>query len=808
MIGCYQVNRKLVVAGFGVLVLGTALAVRADVPRIEAGTSDIPPQSTAPTHSVRMGASGMLRGWSPQIVDLPTTDTTAAVAGRAGNVYYGPGPAPRFVPLATGSIEIRLQQARFDPLRSAPALPEPLRVATVGLAGHDYFVLQFHGPLRPSDRQWIESLGGEILDYVPDFALLVRMGPAARTALGENDRLRWSAPYWPGFRLAAELLGPALQGRSGSRLPLLARGFAGEPSDTIETRLRLAGADQIEAWPDSGGGAIFRFQAETTQLLQLSRIRALAWIERDRPYSTGNAVARSNALIGKDRTEQTLGLYGQGQIVTVTDTGLSTGDTSTMHPDFAGRFVGWGTGPSANCSGWADTNSHGTHVAGSVLGSGLHSGANPGSGQYAGSQAGIAPRAGLLVWAGCNDLSGIPDGNMYTELWMPLYQFHEQLRVNNNSWGLTEPQSFGTYNIVARETDRFIRDFPDMVGVFIAHNSGRDNDGDGIADMFTVTPPGTAKNVITVGASENVRASGGFNPGSPVCFSWGSCWGNEFPAAPIKDDPLSDHAQGMAAFSGRGPTLSNRLKPDLVAPGTNIVSARYPGLSVGWGEHDANYMYQGGTSMAAPLVSGGAAIVREYFAKNWSHNPSAALVKAVLIHGARDLSPGQHGTGAQQEIWRVPDINQGWGRMDFVNTLIFDGPLQPNYFEVVPGVQTGQQLEQPIEIDTAGLPLKVTLVWTDAHGLEASHGALVNDLDLQLRTPDGSTQNGFAGNVGASQDRFNNFEAVHLPAAAAGVYTIRVTGFNVPAGPQPFAVVITGALSGDSIFTDRFQALP
>ena len=74
-------------------------------------------------------------------------------------------------------------------MRSAPALPEPLRVATVGLAGHDYFVLQFHGPLRPSDRQWIESLGGEILDYVPDFALLVRMGPAARTALGENDRV-------------------------------------------------------------------------------------------------------------------------------------------------------------------------------------------------------------------------------------------------------------------------------------------------------------------------------------------------------------------------------------------------------------------------------------------------------------------------------------------------------------------------------------------------------------------------------------------------------------------------------------------
>src|SRR5690606_23819071 len=138
---------------------------------------------------------------------------------------------------------------------------------------------------------------GEILDYVPDFAFIVRMGPAVQGRLAGHSALRWSGPYVPAFRLAAELIAPALKGQPGPAMPLLARGFAGEPEEVIRAGLREAGIEVIRFWPDSGGGAVFRLRARPSQLLDLARLRALAWIEPDRPYRLGNAVARSNVLI-------------------------------------------------------------------------------------------------------------------------------------------------------------------------------------------------------------------------------------------------------------------------------------------------------------------------------------------------------------------------------------------------------------------------------------------------------------------------------------------------------------------------------
>lgn len=764
------------------------------------------PTPPPPRHSVLMINGKQTRLWEPTILDLDLDPARVHSSPVPGS--YGPEALMRSIP-AGDSIQIRLLDQWFDPLVRQAPIPELLQSDMFRAGDQDYVLVQFHGPILPQWRALIEDSGAEILDYVPDFAFLVRINAGQRNTLASHPEVRWMDSFPPAFRLSSELTDMALSDRSNQTLALMVRGFVGEPSDRLSEALERAGAGIVATAPDTGGGAVFRVRADASNLLDLARIAAVAWIEVDHQFQYGNAVARSNSLVRKDAVEASLGFYGEGQIVAVADSGLSTGNTNTMHQDFAGRMLGWGIGSTANCSGWADDFSHGTHVAGSVLGSGVSSGANIGANQYAGTQAGIAPRAGLFVWAGCEDMSGIPAVGMYGEFFAPMHQFDPQLRVVNNSWGQTDPQTFGTYNITARETDRFIRAFPDMVGVFITQNSGRDANGDGIADMGTATPPGTAKNIISVGASESLRASGGFNPGSPLCSTWGTCFPGLFPANPINTDRPSNNANGIAAFSGRGPTLSNRLKPDIVAPGTNIVSARNESNQSGnWGPFDNFYMYAGGTSMAAPQVAGGAAIVREYFQRQFDHNPSAALVKAVLINGARDLAPGQYGTGTHQEVWRRPDVNQGWGRMDLAQTLIFDGARQPAYFEVSPGVQTSQALEHAIDLVSGGAELRVTLVWTDAHGMEASHGALVNDLDLQVVDPSGTVHAGFAGMLGVNADRFNNFEEVRLAAAPAGTYTLRVIGFNVPQGPQPFSVVITGALTGDSIFGDRFQVSP
>ena len=126
----------------------------------------------------------------------------------------------------------------------------------------------------------------------------------------------------------------------------------------------------------------------------------------------------------------------------------------------------------------------------------------------------------------------------------------------------------------------------------------------------------------------------------------------------------------MAAFSGRGPTEDLRQKPDLVAPGTHVVGARP--------SHDAyfngttltpamicnpifpsgtQYNLVTGTSQAAPVVSGAAALVRDWYAREHGSGspPSPALTKAILTDGATDLAgavDGKGGTLRPPRAWR------------------------------------------------------------------------------------------------------------------------------------------------------------
>ena len=108
---------------------------------------------------------------------------------------------------------------------------------------------------------------------------------------------------------------------------------------------------------------------------------------------------------------------------------------------------------------------------------------------------------------------------------------------------------------------------------------------DGYVDEDSLDAPGTAKNALTVGASDNVRSSGGYNPGGP-CYTWYTCWPSDFQVNPTRDDRLSDNSGELAAFSSRGPANDGRRKPDVVAPGTNILSTRSQVASgTGWGTY-------------------------------------------------------------------------------------------------------------------------------------------------------------------------------------------------------------------------------
>jgi hypothetical protein len=479
------------------------------------------------------------------------------------------------------------------------------------------------------------------------------------------------------------------------------------------------------------------------------------------------------------------GLTGAGQIIAHADSGLDSGVITNLHPDFAGRVIAaYGLGRPGV---WNDPDGHGTHTAGSAFGSGAAS---------AGLYRGVAWEASIVHQSLLDPsfgLGGIPPD--INDLFAQAYA--DGARIHTDSWGASV---FGSYTLMSRQADEFMWDHPDMLLLFAAGNDGWDFDGSGVIELFSMAAPGTAKNLMTVGASENFKPSGS---GGFSSFTYGMLWPFDYPSDPIRNDLISTPRvgtnQGMAAFSSRGPTSDGRTKPDVIAPGTDIISVRSrAAFSTGWGTAaNTNYVFNGGTSMSTPLVAGSAALVRQYLQERRYHaHPSAALVKASLIHGARTLAPGQYGTNATQEIpWVTPNPVEGWGQVNVEDSLFPAGNHAWTFIDEAEGLTDPGDHTDFVFISATGT-VRITLTYTDFPASLGGGKKLVNDLDLVLTGPGGYL---VLPGPNGMPDRSNNIERIDVEIPVSGTYTARVEAFNVPEGPQPFALVVSGPISAPPV---------
>jgi len=581
--------------------------------------------------------------------------------------------------------EIHLQRATFEPLAGEPVLPGYLRAEGCADGVRGYYLVQFKGPVREEWKQELERLGGELLDYIPDFAFIVRMEEATKAQVQNLSFVRWAGPYHPAYKLHHDLDELATEAVS-----VVIQTFPGEDIDGFLGTVTSLGGEISSSRADCFGGYT-RATLPASRLLEVARLAAVSWIEPYIEPRLHNDVARSNVIMDVEAVWQRLGLYGEGQVVAIADTGLDTGDEATLSADFRGRVLAaYALGRPGD---WSDPNGHGTHVAGSALGNGYLSGSDPWAHSYTGSFAGVAPEAKLVLQSVMDaegSLSGIPDD--YDDLFGPPYSLGA--RIHSDSWGgptggTWENPEYGGYDADARQVDEFAWTHKDMVILNSAGNEGVDADGDGVIDLDSIGSPATAKNLITVGATESQRDT---YEGD----TWGAGWPDDYPAFPISGDHISDNPDGVAAFSSRGPADDGRIKPDVAAPGTNIVSARshHPDAETGWGEYNEHYIYNGGTSMACPLVAGAAAIVRDWYNDvQGLATPTSALIKATLINGAEDIGPGQYGAGAYREIPRFhPNNVIGWGRVNLKNSIMPDPPSTIWYDDHTDGLSTGQSI--------------------------------------------------------------------------------------------------------------------
>jgi subtilisin family serine protease len=663
--------------------------------------------------------------------------------------------------------------------------------------GGPYTIIRLRGPITLADRAALEQTGLSLLEYLPDFAYLVRGSPQQIASATRLPQVAGSAAL-----TLADKLDPAL-------LDVLARG------DMFDGQVRVLG------WPNDSGalerdlrGAALSAAgpASVDTLLRTAALPSVRWIAPVAQPRLLNDLART--IMHVDSAWQDRGLYGTGQIIGVADSGLDTGNPATLSADFAGRLVA--THVLAAGGDLADTFGHGTHVAGSAAGSGVQSGAQPAQHHYAGSFAGAAPEAGLVIQAfEANDQGAIigldPD---YYKLFAQAYA--DGARLHTDSWGDTTsavpgPAQYGGYPSGSRDADRFMWEHPDMAIFFAAGNSGRDGvpnsssfcvGGDGVVDPDSLLAPATAKNVITVGVAESQRLSGGT---SSLPWFYFDTFSFCFATAPIRDDLSSDNADGMAAFSSRGPTDDGRVKPDLVAPGVNIVSNRShaPNAGMLWGVHETNpnYVYSGGTSMSTPLVAGAGALVRQWLIGRGIGTPSAAAVKATLLNTTHDMAAGQYGSGAAREIPAArPNNVDGWGRAD-LGFMSAPSPYAIWVDDHTSGLGTGQSAlytaspGRALTVLDSAQPLRIMLAWTDPPGSLSAQTKLVNDLDLIVTGPDGTI---YRGNDSDSGDRLNNVEGIVIDHPPLGQYRVQVRGYNVPIGSQPYALAVAGALADDA----------
>lgn len=471
---------------------------------------------------------------------------------------------------------------------------------------------------------------------------------------------------------------------------------------------------------------------------------------------------------------------GSGEIIAIADSGLDQ-----QHPDFQGRIEGVVSRGRPGDS--SDPHGHGTHVAGSALGDGSAS---------SGHRRGTAPAAKLFfqsIMDTKGGLGGLPID--LADLFDEAYQ--AGARIHNNSWS-ANTKSYYTFN--ALEVDEYVDAHPDFLVVIAAGNEGSAknpfNTQPGFVDWQSIGSPATAKNALTVGASRNGRSDGGFSQRSYADFD-----PKRFGLPPIATQTVSGDVESLAAFSARGPCDPRRIKPDLVAPGTDILSARAAGAPDAhyWGflPGEPHYGFMGGTSMAAPLVAGCAALVREYYRVEHAHLPSAALVKATLINSTRRLTgidanaehdklPNFHqGFGALHMPHAYPNVREPWFKLAFVDTQKDNVPFRGN----------GERRRFEFKVQ-GGAFLRLCLVWTD----RAAGSALQNNLAIMLEHT-ALMPPKVSGNVDRPSplgpiDRDNNVHIIRIDNPPPGNYMVQVFAPNLTTSPQHWALVITGDLDG------------
>ena len=183
---------------------------------------------------------------------------------------------------------------------------------------------------------------------------------------------------------------------------------------------------------------------------------------------------------------------------------------------------------------------------------------------------------------------------------------------------------------------------------------------------------------------------------------------------------------------------------------------------------DRQYTLSGGTSMATPLVAGCAALVRQTLVQSGTSEPSAELVKAILINSA-DAHSGLR-----------PNHLAGWGLVNLRRAIGADYA-----FDFESTLKEDETMTYEFDVAAGSSELRLALVWADP-----PKDTLVNDLDLSVESPAGEKT--IAVDLAGDPDHTNNVEGIDIPNPAPGTWKVTVSAHSVrQTDEQPYAIVVS-----------------
>lgn len=720
------------------------------------------------------------------------------------------GLAALFFAVSAGHAQIYLNAGTIE--TDQPGRQSATRAAV--RSGGDLRLIQFDGPIQPEWVAGLEAAGYRIVDFIPDNTYIV-FGNATslQTLRARAAHIKWEGAYLATDKIDAGIhrIAPAVRRARNNGQDLFAiqlmqdaalnaetialiRSLKDSPLEdisendalhfvNIKVSLPEEALEIIAAQPD-----VLSIQAWSAPRMRGER---QAQIVADNVNPAGSQPSGPGYyawLLSKGFTQAQFD--SSGFIVDIADDGWDLGNAaSPANPEFrkfgtaseATRMKYSQKGTTLASSGSHGKDGHGNINISIVGGFSTNSGAPfVDANDYHRGQ-GINPFANL------GNTKVFEDGGAWgpssaQEKTFIATNYYKGVRISSDSWGLPGD---GLYNVDAQNYDTWTRDSragvagnQEVLYVFAAGNDG--------PGTKTVGAPGTGKNILSVGAGENYNQFGTDGCNTP--------------------NSGADNANDIIDFSSRGPCTDSRIKPDIIAPGTHIAGAAsfYPTYT-GEGVCDkyqpagqTNYAASSGTSHSTPAVAGGASLVYQYFINQGWGVPSPAMMKAYLMNSTRYMT----GVDANDTL---PSNNQGMGRMNLANA--FDGAARILRDQLTNNLFTasGQSRTFFGTVSNTGLPLRVTLAWTDAPGA-TSGNAYKNNLDLEV-TVNGTT---YKGNVftkglsttGGSADLRNNVESVFLPAGRSGLIEIKVKATNINSDGVPnyggsldqdFALVVANA---------------